>query len=96
MLLGHETILSINFPNNTIGSQEDGSWAEGLTEDEETAKECLGTNYYGTKRITKALIPLLKPSTAEARIVNVSSVLGLLKVQAINSFFSTQCHSLLA
>jgi (+)-neomenthol dehydrogenase len=57
---------------------EDGSCAEALTEDEETAKECLGTNYYGTKRITKALIPLLKPSTAEARIVNVSSVLGLL------------------
>jgi len=58
---------------------EDGSWTEGITEDEETAKECLGTNYYGTKRITKALIPLLKSSTAEARIVNVSSVLGLLK-----------------
>lgn len=57
---------------------EDGYFAEGLTEDEETAKEGLGTNYYGTKRITKALIPLLKPSTAGARIVNVSSLLGLL------------------
>eukprot|EP00253_Pinus_taeda_P023015 PITA_23015 len=57
----------------------DGLWAEGITEHGETAKECLGTNYFGTKRITKALIPLLKPSTAGPRIVNVSSVLGLLR-----------------
>lgn len=94
MLLGHETILSVNLPNNTIGLQKNDLWTEGLTEDEETAKEYLGTNYYGTKRITKALI--------RARIVNVSSVMGLLRVYAINSFFSTiiclstQFHSLLA
>lgn len=72
--------LRINFPNHTIGSQVDGLWAEGITEDGQTAKECLGTNYFGTKRISKALIPLLKPSTAGPRIVNVSSVLGLLRV----------------
>lgn len=57
----------------------DGLWAEGITEDGQTAKEGLGTNYFGTKRITKALIPLLKPSTAGPRIVNVSSILGLLR-----------------
>ncbi|KAI3514353.1 hypothetical protein L1887_12689 [Cichorium endivia] len=39
------------------------------------AEECLKTNYYGTKRITEALIPLLQLSKS-ARIVNVTSAYG--------------------
>lgn len=38
-------------------------------------EECLNTNYYGTKRITEALIPLLQLSKSP-RIVNVSSAYG--------------------
>ncbi|KAK3001237.1 hypothetical protein RJ639_021256 [Escallonia herrerae] len=45
----------------------------------ETAKECLNTNYYGVKRVTKALIPLLQLSHSGARIVNVSSLRGELR-----------------
>jgi len=44
-----------------------------------SAKETLQTNYYGTKNVTEALLPLLQSST-DGRIVNVSSVIGQLRV----------------
>lgn len=40
----------------------------------EKAEECLNTNYYGVKRVTEALLPLLQLSPSGARIVNVSSI----------------------
>ncbi|XP_044487535.1 salutaridine reductase-like [Mangifera indica] len=45
----------------------------------ESAENCLRTNYYGSKQVTKTLIPLLQQSNS-ARIVNVSSSLGQLKI----------------
>lgn len=45
----------------------------------EGAVECVHTNYYGAKRLTEALIPLMQLSNSP-RIVNVSSLLGNLKV----------------
>ncbi|CAD6260191.1 unnamed protein product [Miscanthus lutarioriparius] len=42
------------------------------------AKEGLQTNYYGTKHVIEALLPLLKASD-DGRIVNVSSDFGLLR-----------------
>ncbi|XP_057834200.2 salutaridine reductase [Cryptomeria japonica] len=42
----------------------------------ELSKNCIEINYYGTKRITEELLPLLRP---EGRIVNVSSEAGLLR-----------------
>ncbi|KAL9256917.1 Short-chain dehydrogenase/reductase 2b-like protein [Drosera capensis] len=44
----------------------------------EHAEQVINTNYYGTKRIIEAMIPLMKPSPSGARIVNVSSRLGRL------------------
>ncbi|XP_051146461.1 (+)-neomenthol dehydrogenase-like [Andrographis paniculata] len=44
----------------------------------ESTKDTIETNYYGTKRITEALLPLLQLSNSP-RIVNVSSTLGNLK-----------------
>ncbi|RZC57495.1 hypothetical protein C5167_004806 [Papaver somniferum] len=44
----------------------------------ELAQECLQTNYYGVKSVTKGLIPLLQLSDSP-RIVNVSSGAGKLK-----------------
>ncbi|KAH0987408.1 hypothetical protein GBA52_014585, partial [Prunus armeniaca] len=41
------------------------------------AEESLKTNYYGTKRVTEALLPLLQLSDSP-RIVNVSSVVSKL------------------
>ncbi|KAL1803157.1 hypothetical protein ACET3Z_031804 [Daucus carota] len=39
-----------------------------------TAKQCLDTNYYGVKRVTGELLPLLELSPCGGRIVNVSSL----------------------
>lgn len=44
----------------------------------EYAQRVVATNYFGTKNMIQAMIPLMKPSTAGARIVNVSSRLGRL------------------
>ncbi|GMY30268.1 salutaridine reductase-like isoform X2 [Fagus crenata] len=44
----------------------------------ETSGNCLGTNCYGPKKMSKAFIPLLLLSSSP-RIVNVSSILGQLK-----------------
>jgi carbonyl reductase 1 len=48
----------------------------------ETDADVFDTNYYGVKRVTTAILPLLRPSSAGARIINVSSSLGELKVHA--------------
>ena len=52
----------------------------------QTAEDCLRTNYYGTKQVSEALIPLLLLSNS-GRIVNVSSILGQLKVQNVKLIF---------
>ncbi|KAK9103349.1 hypothetical protein Sjap_020603 [Stephania japonica] len=44
----------------------------------EKAEECVGTNYFGTKRVTEALLPLLQLSDSP-RIVNLSSIFSQLK-----------------
>ncbi|MCL7021902.1 hypothetical protein MKW94_021294 [Papaver nudicaule] len=49
-----------------------------IKETYELAEECLQTNYYGVKSVTKALLPLLQLSDSP-RIVNVSSTGGMLK-----------------
>uniref|UniRef100_A0A1D1XMK4 Short-chain dehydrogenase/reductase 2 n=1 Tax=Anthurium amnicola TaxID=1678845 RepID=A0A1D1XMK4_9ARAE len=45
----------------------------------EDAEVCIDTNYYGCKRVSEALLPLLQLSIAGARIVNVSSLRSELK-----------------
>ncbi|XP_062226255.1 (+)-neomenthol dehydrogenase-like [Phragmites australis] len=52
---------------------------ENCRETYDTAKEGLQTNYYGTKHVTEALLPLLQASS-DGRIVNVSSGWGLLRL----------------
>lgn len=53
------------------------------------AVECLKTNYYGTKRVTEALLPLLQLSKS-ARVVNVTSFFGQLQacVDARKKYYS--------
>lgn len=48
-------------------------------ETHDTAKQGIQTNYYGTKNVIEALLPLLM-SSSDGRIVNVSSGFGLLRV----------------
>ncbi|MBA0831703.1 hypothetical protein Goarm_016152, partial [Gossypium armourianum] len=59
-------------------SEEQASEYEIATQTFELAEECLETNYYGAKRMVEAFVPLLHLSDSP-RIVNVSSIMGLLK-----------------
>jgi (+)-neomenthol dehydrogenase len=45
----------------------------------DAGREGVHTNYYGTKHVTQALLPLLL-SSSDGRIVNVTSGFGLLRV----------------
>ncbi|KAL6619333.1 hypothetical protein ACP70R_034472 [Stipagrostis hirtigluma subsp. patula] len=58
--------------------QRIGWMSKNSRETYETAKKCLKTNYYGTKNVIEAFLPLLQ-SSCDGRIVNVSSGFGLLK-----------------
>ncbi|KAI8021668.1 (+)-neomenthol dehydrogenase [Camellia lanceoleosa] len=55
------------------------SWKKVMTQSYELGNECLQTNYYGTKRMIEALIPLLQLSDSP-RIVNVSAGAGKLEL----------------
>jgi len=48
----------------------------------EKGEECLNVNYYGVKRVTEALMPLLQLALS-ARVVNVSSRYGQLRVRIL-------------
>ncbi|XP_057840732.1 (+)-neomenthol dehydrogenase [Cryptomeria japonica] len=48
--------------------------------DYESARTCIDINYYGTKRVVKGLQPLLRETFGRPRIVNVTSVYGLVKM----------------
>ncbi|KAG2573562.1 hypothetical protein PVAP13_7KG263200 [Panicum virgatum] len=78
------------------GSVTSGEMFKGMDRDErlewmwgncretyDAAKEGLQTNYYGTKHVTEALLPLLQASS-DGRIVNVSSDFGLLRVTFVD------------
>ncbi|KAL0397870.1 UNVERIFIED_CONTAM: (+)-neomenthol dehydrogenase [Sesamum calycinum] len=54
------------------------NWDDLVTQTYEAAVEGLQTNYYGAKRLSEALLPLLRLSDSP-RIVNVSSASGKLK-----------------
>ncbi|KAJ0978075.1 hypothetical protein J5N97_013549 [Dioscorea zingiberensis] len=67
---------------------EPESWLSGkatnlvqgvIQQNYENAVTCLDTNYYGCKRVTEALLPLLKLSSFGAKIVNVSSLRSEIK-----------------
>ncbi|CAL5069059.1 unnamed protein product [Urochloa decumbens] len=82
---GAEPVES-SFGPNPVGEQFSGmdwqqriDWMhENSRETYSTAKEGVQTNYYGTKHVTEALLPLLQ-SSSDGRIVNVSSFFGLLR-----------------
>lgn len=54
------------------------SYNTGSENSVEFAEKVINTNYVGTKNMTKALLPLMRPSPEGARIVMVSSRLGRL------------------
>lgn len=52
------------------------------TQSTQQGEECLRINYHGTKKVTEALLPLVL-SSADGRIINVTSAFGLLRVCAL-------------
>lgn len=52
---------------------------KGFIIEYESAKTCFDANYYGSKHVTKALLPLLRHSLEGARVINVGSDFGKLK-----------------
>lgn len=92
ILVNNAAILGVTIDSEIISkflnaskstNEEDASgidvWTkENLQETYEMAKECLKTNYYGTKNVTEALVPHLL-SSCTGTIVNVSSSAGKLK-----------------
>ncbi|XP_031259750.1 salutaridine reductase-like [Pistacia vera] len=73
-----EAFISLNLKSGEILGENAHLVKQIMKQTYETAEGCLRTNYYGTKQVTEALIPLLLQSDS-ARIVNVSSALGQLK-----------------
>ncbi|KAK3162918.1 hypothetical protein QOZ80_1BG0095320 [Eleusine coracana subsp. coracana] len=67
-----ETHGGIHVLINNVGV----NFNKGAENSVEFAQQVIETNYYGTKRMIDAMIPLMKPSPYGGRIVNVSSRLG--------------------
>jgi NAD(P)-dependent dehydrogenase (short-subunit alcohol dehydrogenase family) len=65
--------LDVLINNAGIGMGNNGA----LNADLDEVKEIMQTNFYGPWKMTKQFLPLLKKSV-EARIINVSSTMGLL------------------
>jgi len=55
-------------------------WSKIYFENYELVEKGLRTNYFGTKELTRVLIPLLQCSSSP-KIINVSSSIGRLKVR---------------
>ncbi|XP_051119084.1 uncharacterized protein LOC127243221 [Andrographis paniculata] len=69
-----ETYGGINILVNNAGV----NFNTGPDNSVEFAEKVITTNYFGTKDMIKAMIPLMRPSNPGARIVNVTSRLGRL------------------
>ena len=65
-------IKHLDFQVNNAGV----NFNRGSENSVENASEVMETNYFGTKRMIRAFIPLMRPSSHGARILNVSSRLG--------------------
>ncbi|PQQ15924.1 (+)-neomenthol dehydrogenase-like [Prunus yedoensis var. nudiflora] len=64
------------------------NWSEIMTQTYELAEVCVKTNYYGAKKMTKALLPLLQLSDSP-RVVSLSSGMGSLKVRRFFIFLAS-------
>ncbi|KAI7754744.1 hypothetical protein M8C21_020590, partial [Ambrosia artemisiifolia] len=77
-IIVHEENLNVK-PNEATGVKAYMT-KQIMLQTYETAKDCIETNYYGTKHVTEALLPFLHLS-ASPRIVNIST--GISKLENI-------------
>ncbi|KAL0425963.1 UNVERIFIED_CONTAM: (+)-neomenthol dehydrogenase [Sesamum radiatum] len=81
ILVNNAGIGGVTVDNDGIRAITGGAkinWSEIMTQTYDVGAECFQINYYGAKRTTEALLPLLQLSDSP-RIVNVSSSMGKLK-----------------
>ncbi|ONK67463.1 uncharacterized protein A4U43_C05F320 [Asparagus officinalis] len=75
-----ERLKALNISSEMWISGKAASLIPGvLQQTYDDAVTCVDTNYYGCKRVTEALLPLLQSSNLGARIVNLTSERSLLK-----------------
>lgn len=67
------------FGQNEVYDENAHLLTEIIEQPHHLGEECIKTNYYGTKGVTEAFLPLLQLSKSP-RIVNVSSNYGELQV----------------
>ncbi|XP_065859501.1 (+)-neomenthol dehydrogenase-like [Euphorbia lathyris] len=87
ILINNAGTIGIAVDNDALGTSDPSklmhegaqiNWREVMIQTYELAEHCVTINYYGVKRMTEALIPLLQLSDSP-RIVNVSSFMGKLE-----------------
>ncbi|XP_077226003.1 short-chain dehydrogenase/reductase 1-like [Tasmannia lanceolata] len=78
VIIDLEALKALNLPEGEMNDEQKKLVMGVLHEPYEKAEQCLKTNYYGSKSVTEALLPLLKLSKS-ARIVYVSSYHGMLE-----------------
>ncbi|PKA66954.1 Salutaridine reductase [Apostasia shenzhenica] len=75
-----EGLKALNIdPESWLSGKATEQVQEVIHQNHENAEICLDTNYFGVKRVTESLLPLLRQSPSGARIVNVSSLRSELK-----------------
>lgn len=78
LVINCEVFRAFALAGNAVSDENADLLKDILKQTYEKAEECVKTNYYGTKGVTEALLPLLQLSQS-ARIVNISSFYGQLK-----------------
>ncbi|KAK8961605.1 (+)-neomenthol dehydrogenase [Platanthera guangdongensis] len=75
-----EGLVALNIdPDHWLSGKATNLVKEVIEHTHESAVACIEINYFGCKRVTESLLPLLRLSPSGARIVNVSSLRSELK-----------------
>ncbi|XP_031097626.1 (+)-neomenthol dehydrogenase-like isoform X2 [Ipomoea triloba] len=72
ILVNNAGVIGLAMDENVLKSLQGAHWSSALFHNYELTAECIEINYYGSKRMSEAFLPLLQLSKSP-RIVNVSS-----------------------
>ncbi|KAG9441082.1 hypothetical protein H6P81_016936 [Aristolochia fimbriata] len=78
LTIDHSALEAPQLPQGELLDDKPDLLRRILGQNYEKVEACIQTNYYGSKAVTEALLPLLQLSKSP-RIVNVSSIYGQLK-----------------
>ncbi|XP_019182292.1 PREDICTED: (+)-neomenthol dehydrogenase-like isoform X2 [Ipomoea nil] len=72
ILVNNAGVIGLGMDENVLKSLQGAHWSSALYHSYELTAECIQINYYGSKRMSEAFLPLLQLSKSP-RIINVSS-----------------------